>query len=539
MNVTTLLNSNTATVEKEYQLTEIEKPAQSDKKTSAPAHNPIQYADSFGSVPTFECYNNYTKSGKNYYALQTQQPDHSEQTPANIEAASSATMTKAQPNSATAPMLSIDLRPQGQPHMSWKNRILNSLPQDRSNEWETLRVFYDEDGVTTRAHKRPPEDLRVVLITNGPLGVRYELEILSVSHNSSGMQTGFTVRPVDLAKRTADSRLLSSEMRRIEAIAAQGVQDFIDGKIDAAEISKIIETIYNELVSLSIALGNTDGNDPKINAEILTTAQRMFSDHALDGTINANEEQGRAIAQERNILCPWGQQRWVHYNAKFLFMNQELQEIGRSAIAQIAQNEGLDFFAVNAVPKRCFNEMWRMIANNRGVATMRDLNLEPPRDFSMFFTADRFGSEARNNGTRQIIFASDPTRTDGHGSHTFHIWVPRGASLFSSMPLWLTQGTHVSGDGESFVAWDVTRHLNFKAGDDLNSRLREFFAKHVNNFDKGELLIWSGGEKSVHDVPFCIFFDNRRGFQGSELTSAVKHSAFINNFEFHIYNRRW
>jgi hypothetical protein len=478
--------------------------------------------DSIGSAPEIEHYNNYSKNGV---------PNNG--------------IAKNNNGAQSDGMLTIDMRQQGETPEIFKRRFLNRYPQDLYNEWEVRQVFYNEDGIATTTHKRPPENLRVVLITNGPLGVRYELEVLSVSYNKHGVRNGFTSSPIDSAKRTENERFLRSEMDRINAIASQGVQDFIDGKIDNAEVSRIIEKIYNELVSLSIALGNTDGNDPKINAELLSVAQNIFSNHALNGAMSANLEEGREIAQERNVLCSWGHQRWVHYNARFFHANRELQEIGRAAIAQIAQNEGFVSFDVGANPgppcnpNQCFNIAWESKAMSLGISRMTDTSIEPPKDFVMFFAADRFSTEERNNGTRQVVFASDPTRTDGHGSNTFHIWVPRGASLFREMPLWLNQGTHVSGDGESFVAWDITRHINFKAGDDMNSRLREFFAKHVNNFDKGELIIWSGGEKSVHDVPFCIFFDNRRGFQGSELTSAVNQNSFVKNFEFHLYNRRW
>jgi len=401
---------------------------------------------------------------------------------------------------------------------------IESAPEiEHFNNYSSAGTHLDTTNATPSAHADAPEtnifNQELIRLFVKP-GV--DVFVSSANHSQPAMLTTW----------------IDSATRKIRNYMAQGVSDFITGKIGADEIMAIIENAYRELLAHNISLGNTCGTNPYYNARLLFNVQQHFESLVVMANINANKAEGSAIAKERGILCSWGHQRWVHYNAKFFFMNQDLQEIGRSAIAKIAQNEGFDFF-VNTSPGPCFNVVWTEGANTRGLSTMKDTGLEPPRDFTLFFTADRFSTEARNNGTRQIIFASDPMRTDGHGSHTFHIWVPRGASLFSSMPLWLTQGTHVSGDGESFVAWDVTRHLNFKAGDDLNSRLREFFAKHVNNFDKGELLIWSGGEKSVHDVPFCIFFDNRRGFQGSELTSAVKHSAFINNFEFHIYNRRW
>ncbi|MCL2200515.1 MAG: hypothetical protein FWB75_00990 [Oscillospiraceae bacterium] len=103
-----LLRSDAATVEKEYQLKEVEKTTQPDKKIADPSHKPVQDADAFDSAPTFEYYNNYTQSGKNYYDLQVQEPLHSELALANIEAASSAGVEETRPYASAAPMTEID-----------------------------------------------------------------------------------------------------------------------------------------------------------------------------------------------------------------------------------------------------------------------------------------------------------------------------------------------------------------------------------------------------------------------------------------------
>ena len=323
------------------------------------------------------------------------------------------------------------------------------------------------------------------------------------------------------------------ELARVEANMIQSIQDFIEGRIGAAEIKEVIERTYNDILAYNIAMGRTDGTDPHYNARILFHVQAEFSRRALSETRIANYLEGEAFAQA-NGLNPGD--RWVHYNARFFFANRELQEITTAAISNIVQNEGFDFFNIQGARPHCFNFSWSNHARAVGISTMKDANIEPPKDFVMFFAPRLFSQEAWDNGTTQIITANDPTRTDGHGGWDFHLKVPRGATLFRNLPFWLTQGRHTNMDGESFIAWDITKHLNFKAGADMKSRLKEFFAQFVNDFNKGMLVVWSGGTKNVHDVPFDIFFDDRRMFHGSELTAAVAQNSFISNFEFHMFS---
>jgi hypothetical protein len=436
--------------------------------------------------------------------------------------------------------LIIDMRLHGETYGKSLTRFLNRYPQDENNEWEILRVFYNEDGVAVTTHKRPPEELRFVTIYNGPLALRHEREIISVSYNKDGIRTGYSWRDVDRAKLEEDSRLLRTEMDRINAFASQGVQDFIDGKIGAADVSKIIDTIYNDLVSLSIALGNTDGNDPKVNAEILSAAQRIFSEQALHGTFGANQEEGAAYAKDNYGMSP--SDRFVYYNARFFHLNKQLQEIGKTATTGIANEKGLEFDAEDIHQVRatihklyCFNAAWQNNAINMGSAVMKDIRIEPPEDFIMFYTPRRYSDAAWENGTTQIISASDPSRPDGSNAMTNYMIVPKGWSLFKSLPFWLTQGTLTNEDGKSFVNWDVSKHLNFNSGEDLLSLMKKFFAEYVNNPLHGDLKIWSNGTKSTHDVRFC-YFDDKTMFHGNEFTSAVAHNSFASNFEFHIWS---
>jgi hypothetical protein len=473
----------------------------------------ISPTDRFESSPEIEHYNNYSMSGILINGIDNNKNN-----------------TVAQSNE----MLVIDVR-MGETYENYHARFMNRYPKDENNEWEIIRVHYNDDGIAVTTHKRPPAHLQNIIIYNGPLEVRYEMYIESVSYNADGVRTGFTSLSrglVNPGKKAQDTQLHRTEMDRINAIASQGVKDYIDGKIDAAEVTRIIENMYDDLVSLSIALGNTDGNDPKINAEILSAAQRMFINHALNGTIQANNEEGRAIAESKGLTHI--NDSFVYYNAKFFHANKELQEIGMVALTQIAENEGLDSFNVQDYFKWhhaniCFNVAW----NSGGV--MKDVTAEPPKDFIMFYAPRLYSyndyDDWYGNKDSQVITINDITRTDGHGGWDIYLTVPRGWQLFKSLPLWMTQGTFTNDDGNSVVTWDITQHINFTGGNDMQSRLIEFFAKYINNPLHGELTVWSDARESVHNVPFCSFSE-KRTIQGNELTAAAEQNSFISNFQF-------
>jgi hypothetical protein len=316
---------------------------------------------------------------------------------------------------------------------------------------------------------------------------------------------------------------------------SQGIKDFMAGKIGTAEITEIIENAYRDLLAYNISLGRTDGTDPHYNARLLFNTQGHFAWTARSEALLANNAEGYAYAQENFGLNPGD--RFDYYNAKYFFLNKELQEIGTAAIAQIALNEGFDFYDVQGCINyygsiRCFSAQWQVGAMS---ARMKNTDIEPPKDFVMFFTPQLFSKEAFDSGSYQIISASDPSRPDGSNDTSFYMWVPNGKSLFKSLPFWLTQGNFTNDEGKSFVTWDVSKHLNFSSGKDVLSLMQKFFAEYVNDFNKGALSVWSNGTKSVHDVPFDIFFDEKRMFHGSELNAAAKHNDFVSNFEFRMF----
>jgi len=429
-------------------------------------------------------------------------------------------------------------------------RFLNSYPQDVSNEWETIKIFHNEDGIPITTHKRPTDDLRIVLITNGPLAVRYEKEIVSVAYNKDGIQTGYEYRIVDKAKYAEDSRLLSSEMGRINAFTSQCVQDYIDGKIDASDVSRVIESIYNDLVSLSIALGNTDGNDSQINAEILRSAQSMFSSQAMNGAYFASQAEGLAFAKESYGLSP-PNLNVLYYDAKYYYANEDLQEICKAAVSDIARDEGFADYRVqdlydNLHPySYCYNTRWSGDAQGLNIGMMKDIGSQPPRDFKMFFAPNLYSYEDRQNGSMYCIFAdnsSKPNSIDHLDSTSFNIWVPRGVSLFKNGALaelpnlgMIESGIfEINGKKVEFKAtYDISKYI--EAGLRYQDSLAEFFKKYIRNFDAGELTVWQNGIMTAHEVPFDTFFSDKREFAGSELKAAVAHSSFINNFEFSMF----
>jgi len=372
-----------------------------------------------------------------------------------------------------------------------------------------------------------------------------EKDVLESSIFSHELYSIYTKPVVDVFVSSVDhkpplqfNRMFDPEVARITAYMKQGIQDYMAGKAGADEITKIIENAYRDILTYNISLGNTDGTDPHYNSRLLFDTQAHFAYTAGCENIMANNAEGAAYAKENYGMKP-NQDGFTYYNSKYYFLNKELQEIGKDAIAQVAQKEGFDFYDVQGLNKNfkesgsyCFNFIWQILAPN---VKIKNTGIAPPKDFIMFFTPQRFSKEAFDNGAYQIISANDPTRTDGHGGWDFYIKVPKGAALFKTLPFWLNRGTFTNREGKTFVAWDITKHINFNAGDDMRSRLKEFFAEYVNTFLNGDLIIWSNGTKTIHDVPFDYFFDENRKYNGSELASAVKQNDFVSNFEFRMF----
>jgi hypothetical protein len=330
-------------------------------------------------------------------------------------------------------------------------------------------------------------------------------------------------------------RMFDPEVMRIIAYMNQGIQDFMTGKVGADEIAEIIENAYRDILSYNISLGNTDGTCPHYNARLLYDTQVYFAWQAVSENIIANGAERDSFARE-NYGKIHGQDIYEYYNSKYFHFNKELQEIGKVTITQIAKNEGFDFFDAQAfynTPYRqqfCFNAHWQM--NAIGMS-MKDLDIEPPKDFTFFFTPTRYNQEDWLNGAWNSITAINPSQPDDVWG--FHILVPRGWSLFKSLPLWMTHGTFTDQDGHTTITWDISKLINFTAGDCFKSRVKEFFDEFVNNTLHGDLVIWSGGTKSTHDVLFDHAFEEKRKFDGSELTSAMEHNSFVSNFEFRIF----
>jgi len=377
----------------------------------------------------------------------------------------------------------------------------------------------------------------------------------------------------------------------------KGIQDFITGSIDTDEIEKIIENAYKELLEYNISIGRTDGTDPHYNARILNNVQAHFSNQTMILMMNANWEEGRVYAKENYGLKPGD--NFVYYNAKYFFLNKELQDIGLTAISNIAQREGFDFYDAPRAHNyssltgndKCFNFMWSV---NLANVKINNTNQTPPKDFVMFYARTLFSQEAWEQGTRVAISIDNPLfnpKNSGSNGWGFHIRVPKGASLFKKMPLWITQnpnhyalyadvkvpvfdlsgyfksrtademliiveafsklqkGASMSGVepfwfhlnkgnsqgitlGARQIGMNITEITKFKEGYDFVNELKAFLAEYVIDFDKGTLSITSNGRRSEHDVPFDLKFSNNWDVKGSDLKSAVAHSSFINNFSF-------
>jgi len=263
----------------------------------------------------------------------------------------------------------------------------------------------------------------------------------------------------------------------------------------------------------------------------------MFISRALDETMRANDEEGAAYAYAKHGLP--ANSAGAYYNAKYFYANKELQEIGMKAFPQVAKQEGLDSFNVQDYFKwqhamNCFNKSWHQRHESVAVK-MKDTGLEPPRDFMMYFTPRRFSMEEQHNyGITQKIIFSDVNQPEGRNSFALYFKAPKGIFPFRELPLWMTQGSYLNEDGVSITTWDITKHINLLDGEDLLTRVKEFFAKYVNVYN-GDLTIWSNGTKSEHEINYDFFTGDKRYIQGSSLACAMKHNDFISNFTFFMY----
>jgi hypothetical protein len=327
-----------------------------------------------------------------------------------------------------------------------------------------------------------------------------------------------------------------TEIRRINDYMNQSIQDFMAGKVGADKIMDIIENAYRDLLAYNISLGNTDGTDLVYNARLLSNTQAQFLNRALSENMIANNNDGFAYAHAKHGLP--SNAGFAYYNAKYFHLNKELQAIGMNAVEKIAKSEGFDFFDAQGLIRErgiyCFNRSWHEINSSVSVS-IKDTGIEPPEDFIMFFTPRHFsGEEQHNFGVTQKIIYSDASRPEGENAAVFYIKTPKGMSPFRQLPLWVTQGSYINEDGVNIITWDITKYLNLKNGDDLLTRLKEFFSEYVNVYH-GSLSVWSNGAKSEHEIPFDFFTNDKRFIHGSDLTDAMSHNDFISNFRFYMY----
>jgi len=339
---------------------------------------------------------------------------------------------------------------------------------------------------------------------------------------------------------SADPRHIG--ITRIHNYMKQSVREYYAGNIGTAQVADVIKCMYRDILSYNITLNKTKGSDTKFNGVLLRdthstfimrTLETLWLDNQTEGDLYARANKGLSITD-----C------FVYYNAKYYHANKSLQTICDKTIAGIAKEEGISNYSVSKVRSEihpynyCFNSRWSYDASyDAHIAKMKDTHMSPPKDFVMYFASDRFSRDIRDNGQTYYISAMDLFHTGEPVCYSFFIKVPQGESLFKPLPFTLYEHKEniadPSGNGSVAGAYDISEHL--QTGRDFRNSLKAFFSKYLNNCEYGELVVWHKGVMSGHKVPFDLYFDEKKQFDGSELSSATEHCDFISNFEFHWF----
>jgi len=332
------------------------------------------------------------------------------------------------------------------------------------------------------------------------------------------------------------------EVTRIHNYMRKGVREYFSGMIGASQVADIIEHMYRDILAYNVTMRKTNGSDPNFNGALLRDTHSTFIMRTLETLWLDNQTEGDAYARANKGLsitdC------FVYYNARYYHANKALQTTCDATIAGIAKKEGIPDYSVSKVRSEihpynyCFNSRWSYDASyDAHISKIKNTHLEPPDDFVMYFASDRYSRAARDKGETYYISAIDLLHSGEPVCYSFFIKVPKGESLFKPLPFELKESKENVADpsGSGYVAgvYDITDHL--EAGEMFRSSLKEFFSDYLNTCEHGELIVWHKGSVSEHSVPFDLYFEGKKQFNGSELTLAADHCGFISNFEFHWF----
>ena len=187
--------------------------------------------------------------------------------------------------------------------------------------------------------------------------------------------------------------------------------DYYAGKISESDVKDYLEECCVSMRIYRTQKCQTSGHNVEDNQQIVGQVYEIFAKMNARAARNANYEEGLA----ENKAYGGRSDDWVYYNSDYYYQCEETKELLQQATLYVTDKWEIPAIDTEEIEKNTgytldggldFNSGWNwQYRNQRGIGSMEDESVEPPKDFKLFYKQNSFDGTlwVSLNGDRKDI----------------------------------------------------------------------------------------------------------------------------------------
>jgi hypothetical protein len=180
-------------------------------------------------------------------------------------------------------------------------------------------------------------------------------------------------------------------------------QEFYSGNITVEDIREEFDSTVRKIQSFDVEQGIASSDDAEHYGKILSDVLRSFKQHSVSAANTINRREGKAIS---NQYGDGPSRNFLYYNSNYYYMSEDINNYTLDHAKNIADNAGTVLNTekskyINQDIYENFNTFWdRYTQLELRLGNMIDLELKPPKDFTIFYKENRYSNiEKRSMGS--------------------------------------------------------------------------------------------------------------------------------------------
>ena len=244
--------------------------------------------------------------------------------------------------------------------------------------------------------------------------------------------------------------------------------DYYAGKISESDVKDYLEECCVSMRIYRTQKCQTSGHNVEDNQQIVGQVYEIFAKMNARAARNANYEEGLA----ENKAYGGRSDDWVYYNSDYYYQCEETKELLQQATLYVTDKWEIPAIDTEEIEKNTgytldggldFNSGWNwQYRNQRGIGSMEDESVEPPKDFKLFYKQNSFDGTlwVSLNGDRKDIdvpFSISPDTLKGQIyrvydllDDTFKAEHKKDSQFLSGLTVFIAQYTLGSGINNIF-----------------------------------------------------------------------------------------